>query len=426
LLPDKAVDLIDEAASKIRIELQGHPLSLKEKETELRQLRIEEVAASEMNDFEKAAELKAKIARIEKNYGDEKDNLDQESESNREVTSEDIASLIATWTGIPVERLLESEAEKLLNMESRIQSRLVGQEESVAAVCEAVRRGRAGIKDENRPIGSFIFLGPTGVGKTELARSLAWYLFDDEEDMVRVDMSEYMESHSVSRMIGSPPGYVGYSDGGQLTEAVRKRPFKVILFDEIEKAHPDVFNILLQILEDGRLTDGQGRVVDFKNTIIIMTSNLGSSIDSSDSLGFLRNVETSKDSEKLRISIEDALKKSFRPEFLNRIDDILIFQPISEDDQREIVEIMIKGLLGKLSEHNIQVELSDEAKSWIAKDGFDPEYGARPLRRSIRKNIENPLSSGIIRGDFSNGACVYVDVVDEKIVLENRAGRDAS
>ena len=426
LLPDKAVDLIDEAASKIRIELQGHPLSLKEKETELRQLRIEEVAASEMNDFEKAAELKAKIARIEKNYGDEKDNLDQESESNREVTSEDIASLIATWTGIPVERLLESEAEKLLNMESRIQSRLVGQEESVTAVCEAVRRGRAGIKDENRPIGSFIFLGPTGVGKTELARSLAWYLFDDEEDMVRVDMSEYMESHSVSRMIGSPPGYVGYSDGGQLTEAVRKRPFKVVLFDEIEKAHPDVFNILLQILEDGRLTDGQGRVVDFKNTIIIMTSNLGSSIDSSDSLGFLRNVETSKDSEKLRISIEDALKKSFRPEFLNRIDDILIFQPISEDDQREIVEIMIKGLLGKLSENNIKVELSDAAKSWIAKDGFDPEYGARPLRRSIRKNIENPLSSGIIRGDFSNGACVYVDVVDEKIVLKNRGGRDAA
>ena len=239
-------------------------------------------------------------------------------------------------------------------------------------------------------------------------------------------MSEYMESHSVSRMIGSPPGYVGYSDGGQLTEAVRKRPFKVVLFDEIEKAHPDVFNILLQILEDGRLTDGQGRVVDFKNTIIIMTSNLGSSIDSSDSLGFLRNVETSKDSEKLRISIEDALKKSFRPEFLNRIDDILIFQPISEDDQREIVEIMIKGLLGKLSENNIKVELSDAAKSWIAKDGFDPEYGARPLRRSIRKNIENPLSSGIIRGDFSNGACVYVDVVDEKIVLENRAGRDAA
>ena len=426
LLPDKAVDLIDEAASKIRIDLQGHPVSLKEKETELRQLRIEEVAASEMNDFEKAAELKVKIARIEKNYGDEKDNLDQESATDREVTPEDIASLIATWTGIPVERLLESEAEKLLNMESRIQSRLVGQEEAVTSVCEAVRRGRAGIKDENRPIGSFIFLGPTGVGKTELARSLAWYLFDDEEDMVRVDMSEYMESHSVSRMIGSPPGYVGYSDGGQLTEAVRKRPFKVVLFDEIEKAHPDVFNILLQILEDGRLTDGQGRVVDFKNTIIIMTSNLGSSIDSSDSLGFLRNVETSKDSEKLRISIEDALKKSFRPEFLNRIDDILIFQPISEDDQREIVEIMIKGLLGKLSENNIKVELSDAAKSWIAKDGFDPEYGARPLRRSIRKNIENPLSSGIIRGDFPNGACVYVDVVDEKIVLENRAGRDAA
>ena len=421
LLPDKAVDLIDEAASKIRIELQEHPMSLKEKEVQLRQLKIEEVAASEMNDFEKAADLKAKIARIETNYVDEKNNVDKKSVTDREVTPEDIASLIATWTGIPVERLLESEAEKLLNMESRIQSRLVGQEEAVISVCEAVRRGRAGIKDENRPIGSFIFLGPTGVGKTELARSLAWYLFDDEEDMVRVDMSEYMESHSVSRMIGSPPGYVGYSDGGQLTEAVRKRPFKVILFDEIEKAHPDVFNILLQILEDGRLTDGQGRVVDFKNTIIIMTSNLGSSIGSSDSLGFLRNVETSRDSEKLRISIEDALKKSFRPEFLNRIDDILIFQPISEQDQREIVEIMLNGLLSKLSEHNIVLELSDGAKSWIAKDGFDPEYGARPLRRSIRKNIENPLSSGMIKGDFFDGSHVYVDLIDDKIVLENRS-----
>ena len=421
LLPDKAVDLIDEAASKIRIELQEHPMSLKEKEVQLRQLKIEEVAASEMNDFEKAADLKAKIARIETNYVDEKNNVDKKSVTDREVTPEDIASLIATWTGIPVERLLESEAEKLLNMESRIQTRLVGQEEAVISVCEAVRRGRAGIKDENRPIGSFIFLGPTGVGKTELARSLAWYLFDDEEDMVRVDMSEYMESHSVSRMIGSPPGYVGYSDGGRLTEAVRKRPFKVILFDEIEKAHPDVFNILLQILEDGRLTDGQGRVVDFKNTIIIMTSNLGSSIGSSDSLGFLRNVETSRDSEKLRISIEDALKKSFRPEFLNRIDDILIFQPISEQDQREIVEIMLNGLLSKLSEHNIVLELSDGAKSWIAKDGFDPEYGARPLRRSIRKNIENPLSSGMIKGDFFDGSHVYVDLIDDKIVLENRS-----
>ena len=421
LLPDKAVDLIDEAASKIRIELQEHPMSLKEKEVQLRQLKIEEVAASEMNDFEKAADLKAKIARIETNYVDEKNNVDKKSVTDREVTPEDIASLIATWTGIPVERLLESEAEKLLNMESRIQTRLVGQEEAVISVCEAVRRGRAGIKDENRPIGSFIFLGPTGVGKTELARSLAWYLFDDEEDMVRVDMSEYMESHSVSRMIGSPPGYVGYSDGGQLTEAVRKRPFKVILFDEIEKAHPDVFNILLQILEDGRLTDGQGRVVDFKNTIIIMTSNLGSSLESSDSLGFLRNVETSRDSEKLRISIEDALKKSFRPEFLNRIDDILIFQPISEQDQREIVEIMLNGLLSKLSEHNIVLELSDGAKSWIAKDGFDPEYGARPLRRSIRKNIENPLSSGMIKGDFFDGSHVYVDLIDDKIVLENRS-----
>ena len=426
LLPDKAVDLIDEAASKIRIESQEHPMSLKEKEAKLRRLKIEEVTSSEMNDFEKAAELKEKIAKMEKNYEDEKNNFDDKSISDRQVTPEDIASLIATWTGVPVERLLESEAEKLLNMEARIQTRLVGQEEAVTAVCEAVRRGRAGIKDENRPIGSFIFLGPTGVGKTELARSLAWYLFDDEDDMVRVDMSEYMESHSVSRMIGSPPGYVGYSDGGQLTETVRKRPFKVILFDEIEKAHPDVFNILLQILEDGRLTDGQGRLVDFKNTIIIMTSNLGSSVDSSDALGFVRNPETSSDREKLRISIEDALKKSFRPEFLNRIDDILIFQPLSEEDQREIVEIMINGLSSRLSEHNIVVELSDAAKSWMAKDGFDPEYGARPLRRSIRKNVENPLSSGIIRGDFSDGSHVYVDLAGDRIVLEDRTRQDST
>jgi len=420
LLPDKAVDLIDEAASKIRIDQQLHPISLREKEAELRQLKIEEVASSEMNDFEKAAQIKARIARIEKNYGDEKYNLVDEGSSDREVTSEDIAALIATWTGIPVERLLESEADKLMNMESRIQTRLVGQKDAIKAVCEAVRRGRAGIKDENRPIGSFIFLGPTGVGKTELARSLAWYLFDDEEDMVRVDMSEYMESHSVSKMIGSPPGYVGYSDGGQLTDAVRKRPFKVILFDEIEKAHPDVFNILLQILEDGRLTDGQGRVVDFKNTIIIMTSNLGSAVEVSDSLGFVRESDTSKDSEKLRRSIEDALKKSFRPEFLNRIDDILIFQSISKEDQREIVEIMIGNLQGKLVEQGIVIELSEEAKSWIAADGFDREYGARPLRRSIRKNIENPLSSGLIRGDFNKESHIYIDLVDNGIVLKNR------
>jgi ATP-dependent Clp protease ATP-binding subunit ClpC len=420
LLPDKAVDLIDEAASKIRIDQQLHPISLREKEAELRQLKIEEVASSEMNDFEKAAQIKARVARIEKNYGDEKYNLVDEESSDREVTSEDIAALIATWTGIPVERLLESEADKLMNMESRIQTRLVGQKDAIKTVCEAVRRGRAGIKDENRPIGSFIFLGPTGVGKTELARSLAWYLFDDEEEMVRVDMSEYMESHSVSKMIGSPPGYVGYSDGGQLTEAVRKRPFKVILFDEIEKAHPDVFNILLQILEDGRLTDGQGRVVDFKNTIIIMTSNLGSAVGVSDSLGFVRESDTSKDSEKLRISIEDALKKSFKPEFLNRIDDILIFQSISEEDQREIVEIMIGKLQGKLVEQDIVIELSEEAKSWIAADGFDREYGARPLRRSIRKNIENPLSSGLIRGDFNKESRIYIDLVDNGIVLKNK------
>jgi len=421
LLPDKAVDLIDEAASKIRIDEQLHPMSLREKESKLRQLQIEEIASSETGDFEKASEIKVEIARIEENYTDEKNQLNIFETSERQVTSEDIASLIATWTGIPVERLLESEADKLLSMESRIQSRLVGQQEAVAAVCEAVRRGRAGIKDENRPIGSFIFLGPTGVGKTELARSLAWYLFDDEENMVRLDMSEYMEPHSVARMIGSPPGYVGYSDGGQLTEAVRKKPFKVILFDEIEKAHPDVFNILLQILEDGRLTDGQGRVVDFKNTVIIMTSNLGSSISASESLGFLRDTDDSKDSEKLRISIEDALKKSFRPEFLNRVDEILIFQPISEEDQRQIVDIMIENLRKKLVEHDIDLELSEAAKSWVASDGFDREYGARPLRRSIRKNIENPLSTALIKGDFDNGDCIYVDLVEEKLILEKKA-----
>ena len=332
LLPDKAVDLIDEAASKIRIDSQLHPTTLREKELRLRQLEIEETAASERSDFEKLAELKTSRLKMVQEFEDERSALSEIGNSdNKTVDEEDIASLIASWTGIPVSRLLENEADRLVNMEDRLHERVVGQESAVKAVSDAIRRARAGLNDPNRPIGNFIFLGPTGVGKTELAKALAWYLFDDEENMVRIDMSEYMEAHSVSRLIGAPPGYVGFEEGGQLTEAVRRRPFRVILFDEIEKAHPDVFNLLLQLLEDGRLTDSRGTTVDFRNTLVIMTSNLGTGVVQPETLGFVRNSKDKDSGVRLRESIEQALKKSFRPEFLNRIDDIVIFDPIERD-----------------------------------------------------------------------------------------------
>nr|MCS5660295.1 AAA family ATPase [Dehalococcoidia bacterium] len=367
LLPDKAVDLIDEAASKIRIDSQLHPKTLREKEESLRRLEIEEIAASERADYEKAAEVKAERLRMEQVFEDEMSAFDVEgcagegSATSAVVDAEDIAALIAAWTGIPVARLLETEAERLVNMEERIHERVIGQELAVQAVSDSVRRARAGLNDPSKPIGSFIFLGPTGVGKTELAKALAWYMFDDEENMVRIDMSEYMEAHSVSRLLGAPPGYVGFEEGGQLTEAVRRRPFRVVLFDEIEKAHPDVFNVLLQLLEDGRLTDSRGRTVDFRNTIVIMTSNLGTGEAHQEALGFLRQVNEKDTRERLRGSIEESLKKSFRPEFLNRIDEIVVFDAIERKQLLKIVDIMVSDIQSRMEEHGIDLILTEDA-----------------------------------------------------------------
>jgi ATP-dependent Clp protease ATP-binding subunit ClpC len=329
------------------------------------------------------------------------------------VDEEDIAGLVAQWTGIPVSRMMETETDKLVHMEERIHQRLVDQEEAVVAVSEAVRRGRAGLKDPKRPVGSFIFLGPTGVGKTELARALAEFLFDDEDALVRLDMSEYMERHTVSRLIGSPPGYVGYEEGGQLTEAVHRRPYRVILFDEVEKAHPDVLSILLQLLDDGRLTDGHGRTVDFRNTVVIMTSNLGSKEFQRGGIGFLRREEG--DEQKMRTDVESALKKNLLPELLNRIDDVIIFHTLTQEHLKSIVDLLAREVEGRLSERKIRLEVSEEAKAWLVRKGYDPVFGARPLRRAIQKYVENPISTKILQGEFKEGDTVAVSLQEDEL-----------
>ena len=410
-LPDKAVDLIDEAASKLRIDTESAPAEVKELEKRVQQLVHEEEAVSQRGEYERAAQLKAERLRLEEEYNQAKRKWLQEERIDSVVDEEGIAALVSKWTGIPVSRMLEEEAEKLLHMEERVHERIIGQEDAVRVVSESIRRARAGLKDPRRPIGSFIFLGPTGVGKTELARALAEFLFDDEEAMVRLDMSEYMEKHTVSRLIGAPPGYIGYEEGGQLTEAVRRRPFKVILFDEVEKAHPDVFNVLLQILEDGRLTDGHGRTVDFKNTVLIMTSNLGTEEFQRQSLGFSR--ETKSERERQKGAIETALKQTFRPEFLNRLDEIIIFQALTEEQIKQIVDLMMKDVKKRLAERKLTVELTEEAKAQLAKEGFDPAFGARPLRRTLQRQVENPLSTKILQGEFKEGDRVLVDVSPE-------------
>ncbi|MBE0415797.1 MAG: AAA family ATPase [Dehalococcoidia bacterium] len=407
-LPDKAVDLIDEAASKLRIETESAPPEVKTLEQRLKKLVHEEEAASQRQEYERAAQLKAERLRLEEEYKGAKTKWLQEKRIDGMVDEEDIAELVSKWTGIPVSRMLEGEIEKLLQMEERLHKRIIGQDAAITVVSDAIRRARAGLKDTKRPIGSFIFLGPTGVGKTELCRALAEFLFDDEEAMVRLDMSEYMEKHTVSRLIGAPPGYIGYEEGGQLTEAVRRRPYKVILFDEVEKAHPDVFNILLQILEDGRLTDGHGRAVDFKNTVVIMTSNLGTQEFQRQSLGFSR--ETRSEQQRIKSAIDSALKQTFRPEFLNRIDEIVIFQPLTEEQIKQIVDLMMKEVRKRLADRKITVELTEEAKVQLAKEGFDPVYGARPLRRTIQRQVENPLSKRILQGEFKEGDRIIVEV----------------
>ena len=412
LLPDKAVDLIDEAASKLRIESQSKPSDIVELEARIQRLEHEELAASQRADYEQAALHKSEKLRLQEEY-QARNAAVADPDHEMVVTAEQVGTLIATWTGIPVDRLLETEAEKLLHMEERIHHRVIGQDSAITAVSDAIRRARAGLKDPKRPIGSFIFLGPTGVGKTELARALAEFLFDDEQNMVRVDMSEYMEKHTVSRLVGAPPGYVGFNQGGQLTEAVRRRPFRVILFDEIEKAHPDVFNILLQILEDGRLTDGQGHTVDFRNTLVIMTSNLGTGVELREAVGFLRDPSREDDSARRRATIDEALKRMFRPEFLNRIDETIVFDPLTEEETRQIVDIIVAEVSARLAEHGVSIDLTDAARDWLASEGFDRTYGARPLRRVVQRSIENPLSRLILGGELVSGDHIRADIADE-------------
>ncbi|MEK6681579.1 MAG: ATP-dependent chaperone ClpB [Nitrospirota bacterium] len=473
-LPDKAIDLIDEAASRLRMEIDSMPSELDEIERKIRQheiereavkketdpvskerlkriekeiaelsekrnslkaqwqaekdiiqkiralkeeiekTKIEEEKAERQGDLGKAAQLKyGKMNELQKQLEGENKRL-QEIQSKQkmlkeEVDEEDVAEIVSKWTGVPVTKMLEGDIQKLLHMEDRLKQRVVGQGEAIAAVSDAVRRARAGIQEPNRPIGSFIFMGPTGVGKTELGRALAEFLFDDEQAMIRIDMSEYMEKHAVARLIGAPPGYVGYEEGGQLTEAVRRRPYSVILFDEIEKAHPEVFNILLQLLDDGRLTDGHGRTVDFKNTVVIMTSNIGSQ-----HIQELRG----KDEDEMRRRVMDALREQFRPEFLNRVDDIIIFHPLGMEQLKTIVEIQLRRLKKRLADKKIEIELTDKAKEYLAKEGFDPVYGARPLKRIIQRDIQNPLALKLIDGTFKEGDKVRVDAEKGKLVFE--------
>ena len=409
-LPDKAVDLIDEAASKIRIDADSLPGNLQEAERRVQELGHEEDAASQRADYERAAELRSERLHLDQEYTQNKEEWLRGKKIDMIVDEQDIAALIQNWTGIPASRLLEGEAEKLLHMEDSLHERVIGQHEAVVAVSEAIRRGRAGLSDPRRPIGSFIFLGPTGVGKTELARALSEFLFDDEANIIRVDMSEYMEKHTVSRLIGAPPGYVGFDDAGQLTEAVRRHPFRVILFDEVEKAHPDVFNVLLQILEDGRLTDGHGRTVNFSNTVVIMTSNLGTAELGRQPFGFRRDGGGGViDEQELRNTVQDALKREFRPEFLNRIDEIIIFNPLTQDQIDEIVGLMAAEVKSRLAERDITLELSAAARQILAKEGFDPSFGARPLRRAIQRYLENPMSKAVLAGEFREGDHILVD-----------------
>lgn len=422
-LPDKAIDLIDEACSKVRLRSFTAPPKLKELEQKLEEVRKEKDAAVQSQEFEKAASLRDMEQRLREELEETKRAWkEKQGQENLEVTVEDIAAVVSSWTGIPVSKLAETETERLLKLEEILHSRVVGQDEAVKAVAKAVRRARAGLKDPKRPIGSFIFLGPTGVGKTELARALAEAMFGDEDALIRIDMSEYMEKHSTSRLIGSPPGYVGYEEGGQLTEKVRRKPYSVILLDEMEKAHPDVFNILLQVLEDGRLTDSKGRTVDFRNTIIIMTSNVGAdALKRNKYVGF--NIQDGNQQYKdMKSKVMDELKKAFRPEFLNRIDEIIVFHSLEKDHLKQIVRLMADTLVKRLKEQDIDLELTEAAIEKIAAEGFDPEYGARPLRRALQKHIEDRLSEELLKGTIAKGQKVVVDVKDgEFVVLAKQA-----
>ena len=426
-LPDKAIDVVDEAASKVRMQVFSAAPDVKALEERLKVVKNEKEAAVTSQDFEKAAKLRDEEKTLVKDIDDKKSVAKEESDQKLVVTEDDIAAVVAQWTGIPVAKIADEESQTLLHLEEELHKRVVGQDDAVTAVAKAVRRARAGLKDPKRPIGSFLFLGPTGVGKTELARALASSLFGDESAMIRLDMSEYMEKHTVSRLVGAPPGYVGYEEGGQLTDAVRRKPYSVILLDEVEKAHADFFNILLQVLDDGRLTDSQGRTVDFRNTVIIMTSNLGAKAlhKNSSELGFLApkksesstNQSNSIDFKEAKKSVMDAVKRHFRPEFLNRIDEMIVFRPLTEEDLKHIVSILMSDVTKRLKERELQLEITSEAMQLLVKEGSDFTMGARPLKRAIQRLIEDPVSDLILKGDVTEGKTIKVDVKDNEIVV---------
>jgi ATP-dependent Clp protease ATP-binding subunit ClpC len=416
-LPDKAIDLMDEAAAKLRVALFSLPPEMKAMKQEIDRLLAEEEHAGIERNYERAAQKKAERLRLEEEYKEQRLKWEGEHELDEIVDENDVAEVVAQWTGIPVSQMMETEAERLLRMEDALHERIVGQEEAVSAISDAIRRARSGLKDPKRPIGSFIFIGPSGVGKTELAKALAEFMFDDEDALVRIDMSEYREQHAVSRLFGAPPGYVGYEEGGQLTEAVRRRPYRVILFDEIEKAHPEVWNSLLQILDDGRLTDGQGRTVNFRNTVLIMTSNLGTEfVRKSGTLGFLQAGGDDEDKQ-AHEKIEKALKDTFRPEFLNRIDEIITFSQLSLDEMKQIVDLQMEEIRTRLNEQGLEVDLTAKARDWLADTGYDPDFGARPLKRALQKFVESPLSVKLLEGEFVAGDTVVVNVDDDSNVV---------
>ena len=405
-LPDKAIDLVDEAASRVRLRTFTAPGNLQELEARIKELEGDKAAAVNSQDFERAASLRDQQKELREQLEQARDKWAAENErSNSVVGEEAIADIVSMWTGVPVSQLTEEESQRLLRLEDTLHRRVVGQEEAVTAIARAIRRGRVGLKDKNRPIGSFIFLGPTGVGKTELCKALAEAMFGDEKAIVRFDMSEYMEKHTVSRLVGSPPGYVGFDEGGQLTEAVRRRPYSVVLFDEIEKAHPEVFNILLQLLEDGRVTDSQGRTVDFKNTVVIMTSNVGARLitERQGSLGFAREESAAGDFEKIKSTVMGELKNLFKPEFLNRVDDIIVFHKLTKEDTVKIAGKLLGTLSGKLTELGVEVEFTPEAVELIAEKGYDPGYGARPLRRAVQRELEDVISERLLEGTMAAG-----------------------
>jgi ATP-dependent Clp protease ATP-binding subunit ClpC len=416
-LPDKAIDLMDEAAAKLRVALHTLPNDLREHKKLMDKLTAEEEEAHTVRDYERAAVNRAERLRVQTEFEAARAKWQSEQKLDEVVDEDDIAEVVASWTGIPVRQMLETEAEKLLNMEERLHERIVGQDRAIAALADAIRRSRSGLSDPKRPLGTFIFLGSSGVGKTELAKALAEFLFDDEEALVRIDMSEYREQHTVSRLFGAPPGYIGYEQGGQLTEQVRRRPYSVVLFDEIEKAHPDVWNTLLQLLDDGRLTDGQGRIVNFRNSVIVMTSNVGTSfVHKSGALGFSGVRDPQEKANHKRI--EEALKETFRPEFINRIDEIIIFEPLSQEDMLEIVKLQIKDVQERLAEQgNLTIMLTEAAQRWLADQGHDKDFGARPMRRAIQRYVESPLSVQLLRGEFKSGDHILIDVTDGELAF---------